>query len=308
MEALDIFYVTSRLDWLCVYFNQKRMVDLDTENEQALLADLDGIIEKKGLADTPSVKVYRKAIDLLLGKGDFAIFQQIIIEADEYLTFQQRQKLHALERNFCAARFNGGQQEYLPKLASLFKAHLAAGYLYYESGLIPSTLQNLTTIGLRTRDFEWVKQLLQDHKNRIISQDEPEEIFNLNWANLQFASRKFDEVLPLINNTYKFRDIYYDLTSRTLEIKTLFEQDDWGLCGYRCEAFKNYLFNWGKKTKANNLPPHVFDLNNNFVNMVLQLLDTVKGDKSIKSMIDKIKNSRVYGERDWLLEKLDKLK
>jgi hypothetical protein len=307
VDALDVFYITSRLDWLCVLFNQKRMVDIDTKNEQALLADLDGIIEKKGLTDTPSVKTYRKAIDMLLGKGDFDEFQQIITEADAFLTFEQRQKLHAHERNFCTRLFNAGQKDYLPRLARLMKAHLAAGYLYYESGLIPSTLQNLTIIGLRTRDYEWVKQLLTDHKDRIISQDEPQEVFNLNWANLQFALGNFDDVLPLITNAYKFRDIYYELTSRTLEIKTLFEQNTKTACSYRCEAFKNHLFNWGKTHKSNSLPQHVFDLNNNFVNLVLQLLDTLKGDKTVKSMLDKIKNSRSYGERDWLLEKLTDL-
>jgi hypothetical protein len=304
VSALDIFYLTSRLDWLCVFFNQKRMVDIDTKNEQALLADLDAIIEKKGLADTPSVKAYRKAIDMLLDKGSFDEFQQIITESDAFLTFQQRQKLHALERNFCTRLLNAGQQDYLPRLVSLTKAHLAAGYLYYESGLIPSTLQNLTIIGLRTRDFDWVKQLLLDHKDRIISQDDPQEVFNLNWANLQFALGNFEAVLPLITNAYKFRDIYYELTSRTLEIKTLFEQNDQTACSYRCEAFKNHLFNWGKTHKSNSLPPLVFDLNNNFVNLVLQLLDTRKGDKTVKTMMDKIENSRLYGERDWLLEKL----
>lgn len=304
VESLDVFYITSRLDWLCVYFNQKRMVELDTENELALLTDLDNIIEKKGFANTPSVKAYRKAIDLLLGKGDFDVFQQIITDADAFLSFQQQQKLHALERNFCSAQLNAGQQDYLPKLARLLKVHLAKGYLYYESGLIPSTLQNLTIIGLRSQDFEWVKELLQDHKNRIISQDDPSEIFNLNWANLQFALHNFDEVLSLLQSPYKFRDIYYDLTSRSLEIKALYEQDNQGLCAFRCEAFKNYLFNWSKKNKTNSLPPHVFDLNNNFVNMVMQLLNTIKGDtERVETMLDKIKNNRVYGEREWLLEK-----
>lgn len=304
VRSLDIFYITSRLDWLCVYFNQKRMVELDIENEQILLANLDAIIEKKALTDTPSVKAYRKAIDLLLGIGNFDEFQAIITQTDDFLTFEQRQKLHALERNFCAARFNAGQQDYLPKLTNLLKTHLAAGYLYYESGLIPSTLQNLTTIGLRSRDFEWVKELLQDHKNRIISQDDSHEIFNLNWANLQFALGHYDEVLHVLQSPYKFRDIYYDLTSRSLEIKTLYEQDNQGLCAFRCDAFKNYLFNWTKKNKTNSLPPHVFDLNNNFVNMVMQLLNTIKGDtERIETMLDKIKNNRVYGERDWLLEK-----
>ena len=38
--------------------------------------------------------------------------------------------------------------------------------------------------------------------------------------------------------------------------------------------------------------------------MVMQLLNTIKGDtESIETMLDKIKNNRVYGERDWLLEK-----
>jgi hypothetical protein len=308
VDALDIFYLTSRLDWLCVLFNQKRMVGLNTEKEEALLVDLDGIIEKKGLTDTPSVKVYRMAIDLLLDKGELDDFQKTITEADACLTFEQRQKLHALERNFFTARYNAGQKTYLPVITDLLKAHLAAGYLYYESGLIPSTLQNLTTIGLRAGEFHWVEQLLIDHKDRIISQDDPQEIYNLNLAKLQFALGNFEDVLTLLNTPYKFRDIYCDLTSRALRIKALYEKKDTGVCQTCCEAFKNYLFNWKQTDKTNSLPTPVFGLNNNFVNIVLQLLDTLKGDtKRVKSMFDKVENSRIYGEQEWLMEKLKDL-
>jgi hypothetical protein len=308
VESLDAFYLTSRLDWLCILFNQKRAVKLDTTVELSFLEDLDRIIAKKGFSDTPSVKAYRMTIDLLLEKGNFDEFQQVLVEADPFLTFQQRQKLHAHERNICSARCNAGDNAFLPKLALLLKKHLAAGYLYYEGGLIPSTLQNLTRIGIRTLDFDWVKQMLEEHKNRIVSQDDPQEVFNFNWASLLFALGQYDEAMDLIQSPYKFRDIYYDLTKRSLEIKILFEQDNIGLCEFRCDAFKNYLFNWSKKNKADTLPTYVYVLNNNFVNTVSKMLKTRKGDKErLDKMIEEMQSARI-GEREWLLEKLNDLK
>jgi hypothetical protein len=127
-------------------------------------------------------------------------------------------------------------------------------------------------------------------------------------AKLQFALGNFEDVLTLLNTPYKFRDIYCDLTSRALRIKALYEKKDTGVCQTCCEAFKNYLFNWKQTDKTNSLPTPVFGLNNNFVNIVLQLLDTLKGDtKRVKSMFDKVENSRIYGEQEWLMEKLKDL-
>ncbi len=305
LDSLDLFYVVARLHFLTSAIAQKRKIGFDINPHVEILEDLKSIIKKKNWEKIPIIETYWQAIQLLLDKDNFAVFQETLNRNEAFFTLSQRQAFRTIERNKCVDLFNSGQKQYIFTLAKLLEQHLEAGYLYYQSGLIPSTLLNLTAVAIKVKNLDWIKNVLETHRERIISADEAEQIFKLNYACYNFAKGAFNEASEQISNDYKFKDIYYALTKRRLEIKIFYEQNEFDLCTARNEAFKNYLFTRTKKKKEDNFPATTFEPNNNFVNFITTLLNLTKHDKAkIKAFHEKIIETSTVADHDWFLEKI----
>ncbi len=305
LDSLDLFYVVSRLNHLTSILAQNRRMGFDITAQMQVLDDLESIIKKQKWEKMPIVETYWQTILLLLDNDNFDEFQETLNRNEAFFTLKQRQRLRTIERNKCAGLFNSGQKDYIFTLAKLLEQHLEAGYLYYESGLKPSTLLNLTAVAMKVKNFEWIKKVLDTHRHRIISADDAEQIFMLNYACYHFGKGEFKEAVKQISNDYKFQDNYYELTKRRLEIKILYEQNQHDLCAARNEAFKNYLFSHTKKKKEETFPAATFDPNNNFVNFMTSLLNLTKTDKArIKHFYEKLIETPAVADHDWFLEKM----
>lgn len=305
LHSLDLFYVASRLNHLASLIAQNRRMGFDMSKDLQLLDDLESIIKKRQWEKMPVIETYWQAVQLLLDKDNFVEFQDALNRNEQFFTLKQRQRLRTIERNKCVDMFNSGQKEYIFILAKLLEQHLEAGYLYYQSGLKPSTLLNLTAVALKVKNFDWIKNVLDTHQHRIIGADDAEQIFRLNYACYHFGKGEFEKASEYISSDYKFKDLYYDLTKRRLEIKILFEQTESELCAARNDAFKNYLFTHTKKKKEDNFPVATFEPNNNFVNLITALLNLTKTDKAkIKQFHEKLLETPAVADHDWFLEKI----
>jgi hypothetical protein len=308
LDSLDLFYIVGHLQYAAKIIAQKRRMGFDISLYIQILDDLNSIITKRNWEKTPIIETYWQAIQLLLDKGNFIVFQDILNKNEALFPLKHRQSFRAIERNTCAALFNEGRKEYIFILAKLLEQHLDAGYLYYQSGLIPSTLLNLTAVALKVKNYDWIKNVLDTHRHRIISADDAEQVFNLNYACYYFSKGALKTAFEHISNDYKFKDLYYDLTKRRLEIKIFYEQNEHELCASRNEAFKNYLFTRTKKKKEDNFPMTTFEPNNNFVNSLSTLLNLTKNDKAkVKAFHEKLLETPAIAEHEWFLEKIEAL-
>jgi hypothetical protein len=305
LDSLDLFYVVSQLNHLTSIISKNQRMSFDITKHLELLDDLESIIRKKQLEKMPVIETYWATIQMLLEKINFDEFQATLNRNETFFTLAQRKRLRTIERNKCVELFNTGQKEYVFILSQLLEKHLDAGYLYYESGLKPSTLLNLTAVAVRVKNFSWIKKVLDTHRNRIISADDAEQVFRLNYAAYHFGKGEYKAASDHISNDYKFKDLYYDLTKRRLEIKILYEQKEGDLCTAHNEAFKNYLFTRTKKKKEDNFPTITFEPNNNFVNFITALLNLTKSDKvKIKHFYEKLMETPAVADQDWFLEKV----
>lgn len=308
LDSLDLFYVVARLNHTVSTIAQKRKMGFDINLHLQILDDLESIIKKRNWEKIPIIETYWQAIKLLLDNDNFAVFQETLNRNEAFFSITLLQRFRAIERNKCVDLFNSGQKQYIFILAKLLEQHLKAGYLYYQSGLKPSTLLNLTAVAIKVKNFDWIKNVLDTHRHRIISADDAEQVLNLNYACYYFAIGDFKAAYDQISSEYRFKDNYYDLTKRRLEIKVFYEQNEVELCAARNEAFKNYLFTRTKKKKEDNFPISTFEPNNHFVNLLSTLLNLSKNDKAkIKAFHEKLLETLTVAEHEWFLEKITAL-
>ncbi len=306
LESLDTFFLVARLEWILWSVNQNRTVSLDLQPVLSLLPELDSFIQKLNLYERqPVIQLYRLALDVLYENKNFEQYCQTLAENEAHLSFDQKRMFHAIERNYCVTQLNRGQKTYLTRAFSLLKTHLEAGYLYYQGeNLIPSTLQTIVILGLRCGELAYIKTILEQHQGRLYGTEEAEEIEALNWADYYFHAADYKQAFESLPN-HRFKDLYYDLAFRRLEIQILYELKESDLLDAKLEAFKNYLFQ-RSKVAENPLSTYYADMYNNFVNLVKRLQNIAPDSVGkLKKNLDLIQTNHPYAVRDWLAKKIE---
>ncbi len=303
---LDIYYVLNRLEDVCFLLSEntfRRPIAVDSAVR--FLEDIRVIYERYGLLEEPVIALYYLAFDMLKSieaTDDDAYWQlkQMLAERGEVLPLASLQDLHGLSRNFIIYRYNRGDKHLESELFALYQSHLAAGYLDFQGGLLPSTVKNIVTMGLRVNARAWVRQFLEDYKNRISGTRFPQDVYHFNLATFHFKNQAYDEALNLLADHYE--DWFYKLAARRLELKIYYETDS-ELLDAKMDAFKLYVFRLPKSA----ILPYKRTRNNNFINLLRQLRNpkTRYQAARIEKLRQKINATKHLSDKDWLLEQLE---
>ncbi len=303
LESLDQFYLVARLEHSNGLFAQSLLTPLDTEPFFQVLRQLLAI---ENLPRIPLASLFEASFRLQTERDtdDDAAFFQLRTLLDQHWHCIEPELRHGFAahlRNHCSIRYNRGESRFLPVLFELFKEQLGKDVLYLNGKLLPSSLQNIVQVGLRLKQFAWVADFLDAHRERITGTEAPQEVWQFNRAQYLFASEKFEAALDELPQ--QIRDAHFQLVAKRLEIKVLYELDSVLLLP-RMDAFKMFVhrdFHRGNLTADNQV------LNNNFLKIMDKLARRPEwqGNRArTEKLVEKIRSQQAVAEREWLLEKL----
>lgn len=305
LRNLDIFYILAKQEYSSRLLSQdKHHVPLSVDEN---LIDLEDflLLKKQKYLNIPLIKVYDLALQLLQnteGKSVVKELNELIEEYKNEIPLEQLKAMQALCRNYSVRFYNEGNREYLQLSFDLYEKHLEEGFLYYNDGLLPSTIKNIVVLGLKLKKIDWVYNFLEKYKNKVVGTKHKKEVYHFNLASYYFAKKSYDEALRYLSETYE--DWYYQIAARRLEIKIYYEIKSL-LLDPKLDAFKIYIFRISKSklTKLQKLG------NNHFADVVRQINSpkTIGNADRIGRLIARVKNKKVIAEEEWLLEKLDDL-
>lgn len=308
LEHLDQYYIFEKLELACRMLAIHRFLfPVDLKNSLVVLDHLLPLLDADFFA-TPVINVYYKAYRFLNGKEEdsetrFLIFEEALNDCKDLLSDNQLLSLNSIIRNHCIGQYHKGTAGYLKKSFYVYQDHLEKGYLYYEDKLYAATMMNMVVSGLRLNQVEWVFKFIKDHQDRITGTNSPEEVYRLNLANYYFYVKNYNKALDYLVDTYE--NIYYKLIAKRLEIKIYFEMKH-VLLAPRIDAFKIYVYRF---TTEKITQKHKVG-NRNFIDLLkqIQLPRTFQNEKRIDKLMTKVKQSKYIPEKEWLLEKLEKLR
>ncbi|MCB0575861.1 MAG: hypothetical protein KDC61_14995, partial [Saprospiraceae bacterium] len=160
--------------------------------------------------------------------------------------------------------------------------------------------RNLTIIGLKLGEVEWVKNFLDRHPpERICSTRYPAEVCNLNMAEYHFYLKQYDEAQEMLS--YKlFENPVFSILSDVLLVKIYFETQN-ELLEFRMKALDQKV----RRAKLSQ------GEKNRYLNFLRKLDKIVKytwqpRNNKREKLIEEIKSTREIIAREWLLEKLEK--
>ena len=216
--------------------------------------------------------------------------------------------VHASIRNYFTLLYNEGNLGVLKDLFEFQCYQLVEGYFYNDNKIQANAFISIVINALKLKQHEWVKQFLEKHEFAIIG-DTDKALYQFNLENYYFSVKDYAKIEYCF--VYPYKDTHYLLAARRLEIKFLYEHEDFYALDFKIKAFSQFLFNNREK-----LSTIITDANSGFLAMVKKLillsekkLNTKKDDKFI-AKITKLKESikqGIVGEKEWLLDKLEEM-
>jgi hypothetical protein len=300
IENLDFFYCCERTEMLNRFLLQQKLTTL--EMPDAVRRALEPLPNAAYYAQHSPLFQIRQSIQNLLGqkapgKADFEALMALMKQHEKNLSDEIIPELYTFIRNVCTVMTNNGDMELIGVLHEINKDNLDKGYFYINDRISANALLSITRVAILADQVPWTSAFLEAHRHRILTQEEPEEIFKMNLALCFFAEKKFEEALSLISWDVKY--LQYVLLAKRLELMAYYELGS-DLLFYKIDAFRKFFERTAPKTFSGTQ----LIFNTNFINLLQQLSHVrTKDPKRSAAIIERIYKKKLTAERIWLLEK-----
>jgi len=199
-------------------------------------------LEQSDYEKIPAVALYfycYKALTEPENESYFARLKQLI---KKYLTNFPKNEMRDIYRhalNYCIFKMNQGSELFLREGFELYKSGLENDLLLENGILSTFTYKNIGIIGLKLKEFEWVKSYLENYKVYLNS-EVSENIYTYNLAHYYFRTNNFSESMRLLQQT-DFDDVLHNLDARRMLLRMYFELNELEALESLLESFTIYI-------------------------------------------------------------------
>lgn len=302
IEALDAFYLINKLNYLAAILHYKNFLSL--EGDVKLMSEVLEHLKKNKYEHIPAIAVHHRIVLSLMEpekEEHFKVLKNLLLKNHTLFQKSAARNMYAFAINFCIRKINFGKLEYVKELFSLYQQMLKAELMTDEEGMISQfDYKNIVTVGLRTGDAKWTEKFIRDYKNNI-PQTDRKNAYTFNLAKLYFYQKKFDKVLPLLQDVV-YSDIFYQLDSKTTLMKAYYELGDYLPLMSLKESFRILLRRKKIISEQNRI---------NYMNFIRFTMKLYRADVKDKAKISSLKKSISQAiniaDKGWLQEKVNEL-
>ncbi len=298
-NALDAFYLMTKLKYLCYMKNRERLVNFSFNFS---LANQMEALKEQYVQDSPVLKVWWSAFQLLCEPASpqhYSHFKSLLAEHYHVFDKAEIRTLYTYLEN--ASKYAPG--EHFAELFSLYETQIHAGVFDDSVLLAPILYKNMVTVALRLGNIAWTEDFMQKYGPQLPApQKEGESIQPLCLAMVAFAKQDYYKALGLLNAS-RSGNLYIKLEERRLRLKTFYEMQYISTFEDEVNSFRKFL-----SDNRKNIAAYYLTANRNFINTLFKLSRASKGDKDrIDALSLIIRSEQQLPERIWLQTKLDAL-
>jgi hypothetical protein len=297
VEYLDRFYLARKLQLCCEIFNVRNV--LSVEYRVFLLDEILLHLRNKSYADTPVILVYFRILMTLLESENEDHFHQLRKLLETHGTkfkVSELREMYQYVLNYCIKKINLGNISWQKTLFEIYKITIANKVLMSEGYLSHWDYKNIVTISLRQKEYDWCRNFIEKNKKFLLSA-ERENAYVYNLANLYFNSGEYSRSLKLLQQV-EFSDLYYQLDSKSILLKTYFEMDETESFFYHATAFRTFL----QRNKL--VSDYQRTIYLNLIRFASQLMRTEGNKKKTELIRKKVEQNRNVADLQWLLGKI----
>ena len=302
LDALDKFYFIHKLSYFAALLHYKKF--LSTGGEVLLAKEILESVKNSPIRHVPAIAINYCVVLSLLEPDKEEHFQNLRTLLHKHLsTFSKEnaRNFYAFAINFCIRKINFGELDYVNELFDLYKEMLKSELLTDEQGWMSEfDFKNIVTVSLRADDAVWTEKFIREYKNSI-PYHKRQNAYTFNQARLYFHRKKFDKVLPLLQEV-AYSDIFYQLDSKTTLIKTYYELGEYLPLMALKENFRIML----RRKKIISEQNRINYMN--FLRLTTKLFRAdVKDVKTTTALKKHIQQSTNIADKGWLMEKVNEL-
>jgi hypothetical protein len=309
-EHLDAYYLLAKLKYGVEMANRENV--LGHQFDFGLLEPvLEYLVAQAALLDAhPDLRLYFLIYRFVRHEDQLAFEKFIALMPLHGKQFSQieRRELYTYAMNFCIQQFNKGHRPYLKTLLDLYELALSDDTLMEDGWLSHWNYKNIVSAGLKAGEFAWCEDFIERYKPKV-EPGERENAYTYNLASLHFEQQDYSKALRLLQYV-EFQDVFYHLGSKVMLLKSFYELDEDEALSNLCDSFRIYL----KRNKT--LSQYHYTVNYNLVIFTRKIADLRRklplsprkeGQKKLKTLRDKITESKEVSQLDWILKKIDDL-
>jgi len=239
-DSLDTALIILKLKTACLAISHQ--VVFQQDYQFGLLPHILEYVKTQQLIDLPAIGVYYHTYYALKGEATdrhFQHFKNILFQHKEQFPQEELKDLYLLGVNCCIQMINKGNANFIPEVLALYKQGLLTNALLNNGTLSRFTYQNIVSVGLLTKEYEWTRNFITSHKSKV-DKNYQESAYRFNLGRLAYRQKNYEEALDLLKDT-DHKDLLINLFSKTLLLKIYFELGEFQLLDSFLEAFKIYL-------------------------------------------------------------------
>lgn len=248
---IELLHLISELSDISYYIRKMRLICLMTAHQSVYpnvrneYKDIPAFIERLAQLSWkshPALEVYLLCYRMLHEPDEnrhFHAFKNALFDHAARFSKEEMHGLYIWAINHCVRSLNAGKSEYVDEVLELYKEGLRKEYLLENGILSRFTYHNIVAAGLQTQDLEWVRFFINEYKNKL-EKKYRESAFSFNLARLEYASKRYDYVLELLQKA-NYRDPLRNLAAKTLLLKTFFETKEFDTLQSHLDAMRNYI-------------------------------------------------------------------
>jgi hypothetical protein len=297
VEYLDRFYLARKLQLCCEIFNVKNVLAVDYS--VFLLDEILSHLKNKSYSDTPVVIIYFRILMTLLeseNENHFVTLRKLLKEHEGKFTLEELREMYQYVLNYCIKKINLGNIDWQKTLFEIYKVTIENKVLLSEGHLSHWDYKNIVTISLRLKENQWAKNFIEQNKKQLLPA-ERENAYRYNLANISFNSGEYSKCMKLLQQV-EFSDVYYQLDSKSMLLKTYFELEETESFFYHASAFRVFL----KRNKL--VSDYQRTIYLNLIRYSSQLMRADGQQKKIGIIKKKIELNRNIADLNWLLSKI----
>ncbi len=299
-DALDAAFFAQKLQLACSGLSHRAFQKKDFD--LGFLAEVLAEAEAKKWIEIPAIGVYFFAFRTLSATDEspetasnFDRLQAILTENGHFFPPDELRGLYLALINFCTRRMNEGHEIWLRRGFELYREGIERRILFDKKGLSPFTFRNAATIGLRLREFAWVRSFLEAFGPSL----EPsirDATLALAFARLEHAEGRFDAALLRLRDVQP-SDVLGQLAAKSLVLKVFFDQKAFEALDSHLEAMRVFI---RRHSEIGYHGEHYLNLIH--FSKALMRIDP-SDSRGRKKLAAEIAATAALTEKTWLLEK-----
>ncbi len=302
VDALDELFLVNKLRYSCELVNQSKV--RNRPFDFFLTSELVEKMETEEEMGGALGKLYFHALKMLQsteGHVYYDEFKRQLTALESEVEDRELSDLYICALNYCIQQSNKGEGKFHQELYEVYKILIEKKLLLDDHGRLPlQHYKNMVTVGTRVQEFEWTQHFIENYR-QYLPKEEEENAYTYNMAWLQTEQGNYRQVKRLLAFV-EFPNIFYQLGSRLMLIRTYYELEDFEDLSYLLNSFRMFLRR-NREITDNRRTSYL-----NLIRILIHMLRYRQGGKTtLEELKDLLKSYPDVAAYTWLEEKIAEL-